>query len=60
VKTEKIIADAEVAAVFLRALTDKGVPMNAAIQLTCSYLSSARIIEAAGEEPREPWQDPSA
>lgn len=57
-KTERILADAEVAAVFLRALIDKGVPMMAAVNLTSSYISSYQITQASKDEPREPWQEP--
>jgi hypothetical protein len=59
-KTERILADAEVAAVFLRALIDKGVPMMAAVSLTSSYISSYQITQASKDEPREPWQEPGA
>lgn len=55
--TEKIIADAEVAACYLRALTDKGVPMMAAVSLTQSYVSAHQITEASKDEPRKPWED---
>jgi hypothetical protein len=57
-RPEQIIADAEVAACYLRALVDKGVPMMAAIQLTSSYVSSYQITQASKDEPREPWEDP--
>lgn len=57
-KSERILADAEVAAVFLRALIDKGVPMMAAVSLTSSYISSYQITQASKDEPREPWQEP--
>jgi hypothetical protein len=57
VKTEKIIADAEVAATYLRALIDKGVPIMAAVQLTSSYCSANRISEASREEPKPPWEE---
>lgn len=55
-KTEQILADAEVAAVYLRALLDKGVPMNAAVSLTGSYAIAVRCADAAKEEPRKPWE----
>lgn len=57
-RTEQIIEDAEVAATYLRALIDKGVPVMAAVQLTSSYLSSYQITRASKDEPREPWQEP--
>lgn len=56
--TEKIIADAEVAATYLRALLDNGVPMQAAISLTGNYAMSVRIAEASKEEPKPPWEAP--
>lgn len=56
-KTEKILADAEIAATFLRALIDKGVPMMAAVSLTSSYITSHAITEASKDKPREPWED---
>lgn len=59
-KTEKIIEDAEVAAVYLRALIDKGVPMMAAVSLTQSYVSANRISESAKDEPRKPWEGDGA
>lgn len=59
-KAEKILADAEVAACYLRALVDKGVPMMAAVNLTCSYVSSYQITQASKDEPREPWREPGA
>lgn len=59
-KTERIIADAEIAAVYLRALIDKGVPMMAAVNLTSSYVSSYQITQASKDEPREPWKDPES
>ncbi|HEY9465851.1 MAG TPA: hypothetical protein VIR54_22305 [Vicinamibacterales bacterium] len=57
-KTEQILADAEVAAIYLRALIDKGVPMMAAVSLTSSYVHACRFTDEAKREPREPWQDP--
>jgi hypothetical protein len=56
--TEKIIADAEVAACYLRTLLANGVPMIAAIQVTSSYVSARLISERGESPPREPWQDP--
>lgn len=56
-KTEQILADAEVAACYLRALTDRGVPMMAAVSLTCSYVSSKQIVDRGSDSPREPWQE---
>lgn len=55
--TEKIIADAEVAACYLRTLLANGVPMFAAIQLTSSYVSAKLISDRGDSPPREPWQD---
>jgi hypothetical protein len=55
-KTEQILADAEVAAVYLRALLDKGVPMPAAVPLTSSYAMAVRMAESSKEEPKKPWE----
>ena len=55
--TERILVDAEVAAVFLRALIDKGIPMAAAVTLTSSYLSSHTIADSYKDRPKEPWED---
>jgi hypothetical protein len=55
-KTEQILADAEIAAVYLRALLDKGVPMSAAVTLTGNYALAVRCSEAAKEEPKKPWE----
>jgi hypothetical protein len=60
VNTERILADAEVAAVFLRALIDKGIPMNAAVSLTSSYLSSYKFAQSINDEPKKPWEDPDS
>lgn len=54
--SDKIIEDAEVAAVYLRALVDRGVPMVAAIQLTASYVSARQITNAHRDEPKPPWE----
>lgn len=55
-KTEQVIADAEVAACFFRALIDKGVPTFAAVSITSSYLSGKMISDRSGEKPKEPWE----
>lgn len=55
--TEKIIEDAEIAACYFRSLVGKGVPPDAAVQLTASYVSTLLIAEKSGQPPREPWQD---
>lgn len=54
--TEKIIADAEIAACYFRALCDKGVPAMAAVSLTSSYVSAHQLSRSANEEPRKPWE----
>ncbi len=53
---EQIIAHAEIAATFLRSLTDKGVPMSAAVPLTSSYLQTVAITESVNRNPKEPWE----
>ena len=55
--TERILVDAEVAAVFLRALIDKGIPMAAAVNLTSSYLGSHTIADSWKDKPKEPWEE---
>lgn len=55
-KTEQIMEDAEITAVYLRALLDKQVPMLAAVQLTSSYVSSYQITRASQNEPKKPWE----
>jgi hypothetical protein len=58
IETERILEDAEIAAMFLRALVDKGVNMNAAVSLTCSYMSSVMMGRRMDDKPDEPWKDP--
>jgi len=53
---ERILADAEIAATYFRALCDKGVPAMAAVSLTSSYVSGHIISRGANEEPRKPWE----
>ena len=61
VPTDKILEDAEVAAIYLRALITKGVPMLPAVQLTSSYVSARQITDSQKDKPREPWEgDPPA
>jgi len=55
-KTEHIIEDAEIAAVYLRALIDKGVPVMAAVSLASSYVSARQITDRGNDEPKAPWQ----
>lgn len=55
-KAEKVLADAEIAACYLRALLDKGVPMIAAVQLTSSYCSALLISEKGDDKPKPPWE----
>lgn len=57
-KTEKILEHAELAAIYFRALVDKGVPIRAATDLTSSYVHATIYAAASNEKPREPWQDP--
>ena len=56
-KTELILEDAETAAVYFRALCDKGVPVQASVSLTASYVSANQITRAQREEPKEPWSE---
>jgi len=56
IQTEKILEDAEAAAVFLRALVAKGVPLMAAVNLTSSYLSARQITDSQKDTPKEPWE----
>ncbi len=56
--SDRIIAHAELAAAYLRALVEKGVTMNAAVQLTQSYVSSYQIAEALTDKPTEQWEEP--
>jgi len=58
IHTEQILEDAEVAAIYFRALIDKGVSVQAAIQMTSSYVWAKRSSDTANETPREPWQGP--
>jgi hypothetical protein len=61
IPTEKVIEDAEVAALYLRQLLDKGVPMMAAVSLTQGYISARQITGSQNDKPREPWEgDPPA
>jgi hypothetical protein len=57
IATEKIIEDAEVAALYLRQLLEKGVPMMAAVSLTQSYASARQITDSQKDKPREPWEE---
>lgn len=56
--TKKVLDDAECAAVFFRALVEKGVPAVAAVNLTGSYISSRQITDAQRDRPDEPWNKP--
>lgn len=56
IKAEQIMDDAEVAAIFFRALCEKGVAVSAAVALTSSYLMSVVNQRAYHEKPREPWE----
>ena len=55
--TQRILNDAEVAAIFLRAIVEKGVPMSAAVNLTSAYLTSRQFAEQANAKPKEPWEE---
>ncbi|MDP1890519.1 MAG: hypothetical protein Q8K55_06455 [Gemmatimonadaceae bacterium] len=53
---EQILQDAEVAATFFRALCDRGVPVQAAVNMTGQYLSTLAIRDGMKERPDEPWR----
>ncbi len=56
VTTEDILADAEVAATYFRALLDKGMLPPAALELTRSYVQAYQFSRLSNEEPRKPWE----
>ncbi len=60
IPTERILEDAEIAALFLRALLDKGIPIVAALHLTSSYVTARQLVDAQKDKPREPWSEPDA
>ena len=53
---EQVLEDAELAASYLRALTEKGVPAQAAMFLTSSYLGTVVGERIRGEQPKPPWE----
>jgi hypothetical protein len=53
---DRILADAEIAAAYFRALCDKGVSPGHAVSLTTSYISTVVIARISAERPREPWE----
>ena len=53
---KEIEEHAELAAVFLRALIEKGVPIAAAVNLTQTYVLTRINAEIMGQEPKPPWQ----
>ena len=57
INVEEIIEDAEVAAVYFRALLTKEVPPSHAAYMTNSYISSRQIARASNEKPKEPWEE---
>jgi len=57
INTEQVLEDAEVAAIYFRGLTDKGVQAYHAATLTASYVSSRQIARASSEEPKKPWEE---
>lgn len=59
ISTETVLADAEIAAQYLRALTDKGIAMSAAIALTSSYIQTLVLVRAGQQKPKEPWEKES-
>jgi hypothetical protein len=57
IPTDTILEDAEIAAIYLRALLAKDVPMMAAVSLTSSYVSSQQITRASNQEPPIPGDE---
>jgi hypothetical protein len=57
---EQVLADAQVAAAYLRALIDQKIPMPSAVSLTQSYCSAKLLSDRGNDEPREPWKDPDS
>jgi hypothetical protein len=49
--------DAELVATFYRLLRRSGVPASAAIVFASKYLEVTMLTRAAGELPREPWEE---
>lgn len=60
IKTEHVLETAEITAIYLRALTDKGIQPEHAVMLTASYISSLISTSARMQLPREPWENPPA
>jgi len=56
IDTDRILEDAEVAAIYFRGLIDKGVQPFHAASLTSSYVSARQITRASNEEPKKPWE----
>jgi hypothetical protein len=54
--TERILEDAELAAIFFRALVAKGIETYHAASMTSSYLSSRLIARMHTDKPKEPWE----
>lgn len=56
ITTEQILEHAEIAATYLRALVAKGVPVDAAVTLTGSYIIAIAMRGLRDQPPREPWE----
>lgn len=56
--TERVLESAEIAAVYFRALVNRGVPAQHAVSLTSSFCCALVIAGAQQQEPQEPWETP--
>ena len=55
-KAEDVMEWAEVTALFFRRLVGEGIPADAAVKMTCAFVSSLVLVPDV-EEPTEPWGD---
>ena len=53
---KEIEEHAELAAIFLRALLNKGVPLAGALQLAQTYVLTRINAEIQQQEPKPPWE----
>lgn len=54
-KAEEVMGMAEAAALFLRRLTDEGVPLSSATSMASSFVTA--LILKRAPEPKEPWEE---
>lgn len=59
IDAEQIEQHAELGACFLRALLTKSIPIQAAVQLTQTYLMTRINIDVHQEKPKDPWEGDS-